>query len=77
VTSVQATRGRQSLVDGPKHEGEDDLEGPVETPDRVCQSCGVLGDCCSYPWMGELHQEGAACPEENSGFTVNLPDSRR
>jgi hypothetical protein len=76
MTPVQATRGCHSLIEGPKHESENNFEGPMETPDRVCQSCGVLGDCCGHPWMGELHQQRAACPEENSRFTVNLPDSR-
>ena len=73
---MEPTRGFQRLVQRPKDHREDDLERPMETPDRVRQGRRVVRDGCGDPGMGELHQERATGTDEHGGLSVDMPDGR-
>ena len=48
----------------------------METPDRVVQQVGMLGQRGGDPGMGQLQQRRAPRPEKDCGFAVYTPGDR-
>src|SRR5215217_3712259 len=76
MSPMQAPGGGQSLLERAEHEGEDDLEGAMESTDRIAEGRGVLRDRCRDPGMSELQQESAPGSEEDERLSGHLPDGR-
>ena len=73
MAAVQSSCSRERLAGGAKDHCKNDIEGPMKTPNRVCQCSRMLRDRGGDPGMGELKQQRAAGPKENRRFPVDPP----
>jgi hypothetical protein len=76
VTTMQASSRRKSLVERAEHDGEGEVECPMEAADRIGKCTRMLGYGCSNPRMRQLQQQRTAGSQEDGCLAIHPPSRR-